>query len=134
MVRIYWPTEFGDWLARVRATAADGDEYATVLLQYTAAALELLNDLPEPPTEETADLKQVRQSRRHQVWRISHPYHEGVAMRLICWFPPDSKTAVVTVYAGDKARIGDIWYSSVANRADALIDQWKREVRYDREA
>jgi len=114
-VRIYWPAEFGDWLARVRETAANGDEHATVLLKYTAAALEPL-----------------RQSRRHQVWRISHPYHEGVAMRLICWFPPGSKTAVVTAPAGDKARIGDIWYSSVATRADALIDQWKREVRYDR--
>jgi hypothetical protein len=37
------------------------------------------------------------------------------------------------LFAGDKARIGDIWYNSVSGRADAIIDQWKREVRYDRD-
>ena len=40
------------------------------------------------PTEDTAMIKRVRQSRMHKVWRISHPYREGIALRLIVWFPP----------------------------------------------
>jgi hypothetical protein len=38
---------------------------------------------------------------------------------------------VVALFAGDKATIGNVWYSSVGTRADVLIDQWKREVGYD---
>lgn len=86
--------------------------------------------MTEPPTRdtETATLKWVRQSKRYPLWRVSHPYREGGAVRLICWFPPDSDTVVVALFAGDKARIGDVFYNSVGTRADALIDQWKREV------
>jgi hypothetical protein len=54
-----------------------------------------------------------------------------VAVRLICWFPPDTDTVVVTLFAGDKARTGDLWYDSVASRSDPLIDAWKREVSDD---
>ncbi|HET6985399.1 MAG TPA: hypothetical protein VFI00_02250 [Kribbella sp.] len=53
---------------------------------------------------------------------------EFVAVRLICWFPPDSDTVVVALFAGDTARIGDALYNSVGGRADGLIDQWKREA------
>lgn len=70
----------------------------------------------------------MRQSKRYPVWRVSHPYREAVAVRLICWFPPGSDTVVVALFAGDKARIGDVFYNSVGTRADALIDQWQREV------
>ena len=73
-------------------------------------------------------LKWVRQSRRYRVWRVSHPYREGVAVRLICWFPPDRDTVVVALFAGDKGRIGDVWYDGVGARADAVIDQWLREA------
>jgi len=75
-------------------------------------------------------LKWVRQSRRYPLWRVSHAYHPDVAVRLICWFPPDSGTVVVALFAGDKSRIGDVFYNSVSSRADALIDQWKRETSY----
>ncbi|WP_199238379.1 hypothetical protein [Kribbella steppae] len=51
-----------------------------------------------------------------------------MAVRLICWFPPESDTVVVALFAGDKARIGDVFYNSVGARADGLIDQWKREA------
>ncbi len=70
----------------------------------------------------------MRQSKRYPLWRVSHPYRDDVAVRLICWFPPDSDTVMVTLFAGDKARIGDVFCNSVGTRADALIDQWKREV------
>jgi hypothetical protein len=60
---------------------------------------------------------------------VSHPYREGIAIRLICWFPAGSGTVVVALFAGDKARIGDVFYNSVGIRADGVIDQWKREAR-----
>jgi len=41
------------------------------------------------------------------------------------------KYVVVALFAGDKKRVGDIWYGSVASQADPLIDSWKREVSYD---
>jgi hypothetical protein len=129
-VEIDWPKEFGRWLDQVEEAAEGGDAHATLVLRFVAEALTLLRELPKAPTRqtETADLKWVRQSRRYPLWRVSHPYNPQVAVRLICWFPPNSDAVVVTLFAGDKARIGDVWYNSVANRADVLIDQWKREV------
>ena len=94
--------------------------------------LKYLQELLEAPQRaaETMNLKWVRQSRRYELWRVSHAYHPDVAMRLICWFPPGSGRVVVTLFCGDKAKIGDVWYDGVANRADGLIDQWKREACY----
>ncbi|WP_225037999.1 hypothetical protein [Mycobacterium canetti] len=51
-----------------------------------------------------------------------------MAVRLIVWFPDDER-AVIALLAGDKAQIGDVFYDSVGVRADAAIDQWKREVQ-----
>jgi hypothetical protein len=126
-VEIDWPKQFGDWLDRVEADADKGEVRAALIRKYIAEALAVLRKLPCAPTRETetADLKWVRQSRRYQLWRVSHPYHPNVAVRLICWFPPNTDSVVVTLFAGDKARIGDIWYSSVASQADPLIDAWK---------
>lgn len=129
-MQIDWPASFGDWLDDLDAKAQAGDGHAYQVLILVTAALKHLEDLAEPPTRdtETATLRWVRQSKRYPLWRVSHPYREGVAVRLICWFPPDSDTVVVALFAGDKARIGDVFYNSVGTRADALIDQWKREV------
>jgi len=75
----------------------------------------------------------VRQSKRYPLWRVSHAYDQAVAVRLICWFPPGADTVVVTLLAGDKAKTGDVFYDSVASRADPLIDQWKRETDFEEE-
>ena len=57
--------------------------------------------------------------------RVAHPFHAEVAVRLIVWFPPgDPGTVVVALFAGDKARMGDVFYDSVGARADAAIGQW----------
>ena len=56
--------------------------------------------------EETAGLGWVRQSRRYELWRVSHAYHSQVAVRLIWWFPPKSNTVVVALFAADKAHLG----------------------------
>ncbi|OCI32601.1 hypothetical protein OERS_05280 [Oerskovia enterophila] len=61
------------------------------------------------------------------MWRVSHPYVQGIALRLICWFPDDEDTVVVALLAGDKANMGDVFYESVGTRADQVIDRWLRE-------
>jgi hypothetical protein len=128
------PQEFWSWVDTLENKADAGNQHASDQLDLVLALLKELEDLNEAPTkdEETATLKWVRQSKRYLVWRVSHPYQDGVAIRLICWFPPEPHTVVVALFAGDKARMGDIFYNSVGSRADALIDQWKREVGRDR--
>lgn len=128
MVQIDWPKAFGAWLDDLEAKADKGDEHARTTLELVTAELQHLQDLAEAPTAETATLKQVRQSKNNTVWRVSHPYCEGIAVRLICWFPPDTDTVVVSLFAGDKANIGDVFYNSVGSRADAAIETWKYEA------
>jgi hypothetical protein len=128
-VNIDWPSEFDRWLDTYEAASTQGDARARRVYVLTVRALDQLQNLKEAPSpdDETATLKRVRQKRRYTLWRVSHPYEDGVAVRLICWFPPDSDTVVVALFAGDKAHIGDVFYNSVAARADPLIDQWIRE-------
>ena len=72
-----------------------------------------------------------RQSKRYLVWRVSHPYREGVAVRLIVWFPDDGHV-VVALFSGDKAHMGDVFYDSVGPRADVAIEAWKKQTEADR--
>ena len=69
----------------------------------------------------------MRQSRKYLVWRLSHLYDSLVAARLIVWFDDERDTAVIALLAGDKAQLGDLFYSTVGTRADQIIDQWKAE-------
>jgi hypothetical protein len=62
-------------------------------------------------------------------WRVSHPFDPDVAVRLTCWFP-DDQHVVVALFAGDKARMGDV-FCNIGARADAAIAQWQREVQRD---
>jgi len=126
---IDWTTDFDGYLDRLEAKANAGDEHARATMDYVLAELDVLQQLTEPPQHDTAVLMRVRQSRKHQVWRLSHPYDPRVAVRLICWF--GSNTVVVALFAGEKARIGDAFYNSVGTRADALINQWKRQTSHD---
>jgi hypothetical protein len=134
-VDIDWPTEFGRWLDRLEADARSGNQRSKTILVLVARALDQLRNLTAPPTEETetATLRRVRQSRRYLLWRVSHAYDPEVAVRLICWFPPKADTAVVALFAAEKAMLGDVFYDNVAARADPMIDQWKRETSYEEE-
>lgn len=38
-------------------------------------------------------------------------------------------SAVIALFAGDKARMGDIFYDSVGTRADAAIESWIRKAQ-----
>lgn len=130
---IDWPAEFGRWLDKIEEQANAGDMRSRLLLTFTARALDQLRKLTDPPTDdtETATLRRVRQSRRYELWRVSHAYHPQVAVRLICWFPPEAGTVVVALFATDKAKLGDVVYDGVAARADPMIDHWKRETAYE---
>ena len=39
---------------------------------------------------------------------------------------------VVALFAGEKAKLGDVFYDSVAARADPMIEQWMRETGYEK--
>jgi len=93
---------------------------------WALALLAHLRRLREKPREETATLKRVRQARRHEIWRLAHPFDSEAAIRILCWFP-DRGTAVVAVVGGDKVKVGDDWYDSATPRAEAAVDQWLRE-------
>ncbi|MGY2898485.1 hypothetical protein ACVKXF_001108 [Curtobacterium sp. PvP017] len=90
--------------------------------------LKRLRDLDSAPVQDTAMIKRVRQSKQHPIWRVSHPYVAGVALRLICWFPPDEDRVVVALFSGDKASMGDVFYDTVGVRADRLINRWRNET------
>ena len=126
-MELFWPESFDEQLDRLEDEVDHGDERARAVFEYVVAEMDYLRRLPAPPTSETPTLKPVRQSKKHEVWRVSHPYHHGIAVRLICWFPPDENTAVVALFSGDKANMGDVFYDSVGSRADQIIDQWIRE-------
>jgi hypothetical protein len=132
-VDIDWPTEFGRWLDKIEEQSNAGDERSRLLLTFTARALDQMRKLTDPPADdtETATLRRVRQSRRYELWRVSHAYHPHMAVRLICWFPPGAGTVVVALFATDKAKLGDVFYDGVAARVDPMIDQWKRETAYE---
>ncbi|MDY0914947.1 hypothetical protein [Rathayibacter festucae] len=121
---IEWSRDFDRQLDRMES---DESERGRQVLQLLAFMLGRLRALEEEPVEESAMFKRVRQSGRFTVWRVSHPYREGVALRLICWFPPGEDRIVVTLFAGEKARMGDVFYDSVGTRADRIIELWLME-------
>ena len=120
-VRIQGSREFRTWFAHVRGEGG-------VLLARTADLLGALRELPAPPSEESATFKRVRQARRHDIWRVAHPFDAAVAVRILCWFPDDqTESVVIALVAGDKKMIQDLWYDSATPRAEAAVDQWIRQ-------
>jgi hypothetical protein len=118
-VLIDWSREFGQWLDGIEKQGGRAERWATTMLAE-------LQDLEKKPAGESATFKRVRQARRHELWRVGHPFDEQTAIRIICWFPDDA-TVVIALVGFDKARHGDIWYGSAAARGEALVDQWLRE-------
>lgn len=124
-MEIEYGREFQTWLDNL-LKAKDEDAESRTRLELALALLGVLRDLEASPVGETATLKRVRQCRRYPVWRLAHPFVQGVAIRILAWFP-NAKTVVVALVGGDKAPIGDVWYASASPRAEAAIDQWRRE-------
>ena len=82
-----WSDEFDRWLTQAK-------EQGGRLLTIATALLQELNDLPARPAEETATFKRVRQARRHELWRVAHPFDPAVAVRIICWLPSDEEVVI----------------------------------------
>ena len=122
---IDWSSEFDRWLTDLERRAVEGYGRPHEQLDLVNAMLDYLQDLKEPPTDDTPTLRRVRQSRKHQVWRISHPFRDGIAIRLIVWFPPDAPPVIV-LFANDKPQMGDVFYNSVGSRADQVIAAYLR--------
>ncbi|HZC52787.1 MAG TPA: hypothetical protein VE441_09855 [Mycobacterium sp.] len=130
---IDWSAEFDLWLDRLIERANSGDAAAATQLDLVYAELEYLQELKEAPSEDTATLKRVRQSRTNPVWRVAHPFRAGIAIRLIVWFPPERPNqVVVALFAGDKANMGDVFYDSVGTRADAAIASYRMQYGGER--
>jgi len=79
-VIVDWTDEFDRWLT-------NAEEQGGKLLTVAVALLQALNDLPAKPDEESPTFKRVQQARRHELWRVAHPYDPDVAVRIICWSP-----------------------------------------------
>jgi len=92
------------------------------------AQMKFLTDLESIPEENMATLRTVAQSKKYRLWRVSHPYEKDLVVRLVVWFPSDDAAVVVVALGANKAPMGDIFYDGVANRADAEIDSWLREM------
>lgn len=125
-VEVFASRQFQIRVNDLRERARGGDEHAEVTVRLIAAELAVLRALPCVPEMETPELKAVRQSRRYQVWRLSHRFKPGYAVRTIVWFTPSGQ-AVVALFAGDKAQMGDLFYDTVGQRADQIIDEWLRD-------
>ncbi|MCL2849569.1 MAG: hypothetical protein FWE61_05950 [Micrococcales bacterium] len=110
-------------LNRLDEQVEAGDEDAALSRRIVMFQLGILGGLDGEPVEESVGLKRVRQSRDHLVWRLSHPYVAGKAVRTIVWFP-DRGHAVIALFANDKARMGDVFYDSVGTRADQAIEKY----------
>jgi hypothetical protein len=128
-----WPRAFELQLERLDAKVAEGDEHSILIKELVDAQMQfLMNDVKAPPekNEETKQLRWVRQSKKNQVWRVSHEYIPGTAVRTIIWFPTDGQAVILLLYA-DKGHMGDVFYDSVGERADQLIAQYLKEIGSD---
>ena len=114
-----WTDEFDRWLTHA-------EEQGGRLLAVATALLKELSDLQARPAEESATFKRVRQARRHELWRVAHPFDPDVAVRVICWFP-SAEEVVIALVGFDKKTIGDVFYASAAARGEALVDAWLRQ-------
>jgi hypothetical protein len=118
-VIVDWTDEFDRWLTHA-------EEQGGRLLAVAVALLQELNDLSAKPEDETATFKRVRQARRHELWRVAHPFDPAVAVRIICWFP-NYEEVVIALVGFDKKAIGDVFYASAVARGEALVDAWLRQ-------
>lgn len=125
-VLVDWTSEFDAWMDRLDERVEAGDPTAKLQQEIVFAQFEYLQQLTAAPAADVQSLMRVRQSRHNVIWRVSHPFHHGVAMRLIVWFPPERPDEVVIVlFAANKAQMGDVFYDSAGTRADAAIASYQ---------
>jgi hypothetical protein len=126
-VEVHRSQQFKRWVDDLAARAKANDLVAVAMAKHVLDELNYIKNLDAEPDDDTATLKRVRQSGKYRVWRLSHPFDPQMAIRIICWFDPESDAVVVVLFGTDKAPMGDVFYDSVGSRADQAIDQWKLE-------
>jgi hypothetical protein len=130
-VLIDWTDEYQSWRDRLSKAVVSGNGEALERHRLADFQLELLQELDGVPDEDSVSIKRVRQSRRFPLWRVSHPFVFGIAVRTVVWFPNDQEAVVVAI-AGDKARMGDVFYDSVGSRADQAIERYIAQRKAER--
>ncbi len=127
MVRLAAPKSMQQRLKAIDEEGKTGQDPIASKRRITLLALlSAVRDLQSKPHEESATFKRVQQARRHELWRVAHPFDPDVAVRLIIWFAPTGEV-VVAVFSFDKARQGDVWYARAAAEGQLAVDQWLRE-------
>lgn len=126
-MQVHRTQQFARWVDDLVKKARSGDQFALQMSKHVLDELNYIQSLDTEPGEDTATLKRVRQSRKYQLWRVSHPFDPTMAVRIICWFDGESESVVVALFANDKAAMGDVFYDSVGSRSDQVIDEWKRQ-------
>ena len=125
-VLIDWAGEFDRWWQNIEERRTL-DTRSRQIAGIVGTQLDFLQELDQRPEEESLQFRRVVQSKKNFVWRISHPRREGIAIRLVVWFPQYNTDLAVVVMGVDKAKMGDIFYDGVGNRADFLIREYLRD-------
>jgi hypothetical protein len=100
-------------------------DLADIRLTLIGTFLTRLAQMPATPAQDDPPfLKRVRQHTRYELWRLGHPFHPDVCVRLIVHFHRD--IAVVALVGGDKLGVSDQWYDSASRRAEQDLDQYYR--------
>ena len=125
-VLIDWTGEFDRWWQNIEERQTL-DVRSRQIAGIVGAQLDFLQDLRQMPVVQTLQFRRVVQSKEFPLWRVSHPRREDIAMRLVVWFPPFDGDLLLVVMGVNKARMGDIFYDGVGNRADNLIREYLRD-------
>lgn len=123
---IDWTKEFDRWWEKVEEQQ-NLDARSSQIAKIVGTQLDFLQELVQMPEENSMQIRRVTLSKRNLLWRMSHPYRAGIAIRLVLWFPPYEGDLVVIVMGVDKSKMGDIFYDGVGNRADLLIREYLRD-------
>jgi hypothetical protein len=122
---------FRSWFVALQHTARPDNpdvlerDLADLRFTQTSTFLTRLAQMSSAPDEDDPPfLKRIRQRTRYQLWRLGHPYHPEICVRLIVHFHRDA--AVVALVGGDKRGVSDQWYDTASRRAEQDLDQYYR--------
>jgi len=123
---------FSRWLTSLRLDAKSNNpnntaaRVARLRLDRINAFLLVLSRMQAVPTaDDPPVIKRIRQSSRYELWRLGHPHHSEVCVRLIVHF--HASEAVVALVGGDKLRVSDQWYDTAVKQANAALDHYYRQ-------
>lgn len=123
---IDWTREFDRWWQNIEKRQSL-DLRSRQIAVIVGTQLDFLQALGQMPEEDSLQIRRVSLSKKNSLWRISHPYREGIAIRLVVWFPQYDRDLALVVMGVDKSKVGDIFYDGVGNRSDNLIREYLQD-------